>query len=99
MSRADRRPEGPPVDLFLRPTENTPRHPAGWMLRREGAMQVKLFRGTLADLTVIETEVNRWLAANPKLISIQRENAVYHDHATGSEAVLVTLWYEPKGSL
>ena len=62
-------------------------------------MQVKLFRGTLADLPRIETEVNQWLAANPKLISIQRESAVYHDHAAGSEGVLVTLWYEPKGSL
>ena len=62
-------------------------------------MQVKLFRGALADLPVVETEVNQWLAANPKLISIQRESAVYHDHATGGEGVLFTLWYEPKGSL
>jgi hypothetical protein len=62
-------------------------------------MQVKLFRGMLADLPVIETELNQWLAANPKLISIQRESAVFHDHATGGEGVLLTLWYEPKGNL
>jgi hypothetical protein len=62
-------------------------------------MQVKLVRGTLTELPVIETELNQWLAANPKLISIQRESAVFHDHATGGEGVLLTLWYEPKGSL
>jgi hypothetical protein len=62
-------------------------------------MQVKLFRGMLADLPVIETELNQWLATNPKLISIQRESAVFHDHATGGEGVLLTLWYEPKGNL
>jgi hypothetical protein len=62
-------------------------------------MQVKLFSKSLAELAGLETEVNQWLAANPKLITIQRESAVYHDHATGGEGVLLTLWYEPKGSL
>ncbi len=62
-------------------------------------MQVKLFSKPLAALTDLEVEVNRWLAANPKLITIQRDSAVYHDHATGGEVVLLTLWHEPKGSL
>jgi hypothetical protein len=62
-------------------------------------MQVKLFSKPLADLAGLETDLNQWLAANPKLITIQRESAVYHDHANGGEGVVVTLWYEPKGSL
>jgi hypothetical protein len=62
-------------------------------------MQVKLFSGPLADLANLEAEVNRWLAANPKLITIQRDADVYHEHATGKEGVLLILWYEPKGSL
>jgi hypothetical protein len=62
-------------------------------------MQVKLFAHPLVDLGSLEANVNQWLAANPKLISIQRESAVYHDHATGGEGILLTLWYEPKGNL
>ncbi len=62
-------------------------------------MQVKLFAHPLADLGCLEAAVNQWLTANPKLISIQRESAVYHDHAGGGEGVLLTLWYEPKGNL
>ena len=62
-------------------------------------MQVKLFSKPLADLAGLEADLNQWLAANPKLITIQRESAVYHDHAKGGEGVVVTLWYEPKGSL
>ena len=48
-------------------------------------MQVKLFAHPLADLSGLEANVNQWLAANPKLISIQRESAVYHDHAGGGK--------------
>jgi hypothetical protein len=62
-------------------------------------MQVKLFAQALPDLNGLEAAVNQWLSANPKLIPIQRESAVYHDHATGGEGVLLTLWYEPKGNL
>jgi len=62
-------------------------------------MQVKLFAHPLADLGGLEAAANQWLAANPKLISIQRESAVYHDHVTGAEGVLLTLWYEPKSNL
>jgi hypothetical protein len=62
-------------------------------------MQVKLFSRPLTDLGGLENEVNQWLTANPKLITIQRDNAVYHDHSSESEGVLLTLWYEPKGSL
>ena len=62
-------------------------------------MQVKLFAGALSDLGGVEAQVNQWLAANPKLVTIQREISVYHDHAGGGEGILITLWYEPKGSL
>jgi hypothetical protein len=62
-------------------------------------MQVKLFCGPLADLAGLEAEVNRWLTAHPKVITIERESAAYHDHVTGGEGLLLTLWYEPKGSL
>ena len=62
-------------------------------------MQLKLFAKSLADLGGLETEVNQWLASNPKLITFQRESAVFHDHGTGGEGVLLTLWYEAKDSL
>lgn len=62
-------------------------------------MQVKLFSKPLAALTELEAEVNHWLVANPKLIVIQREAAVYHDHGNGGDAVLLTLWHEQKGNL
>jgi hypothetical protein len=36
------------------------------------------------------------LAANPKLVTIQRDFHVYHSHTTGEEYVMVALWHEPK---
>ena len=62
-------------------------------------MQVKLFRQPASRLAALESEVNAWLAANPKVIPIQREASVFHDHQTDEEHVLVAVWYEPKGSL
>ncbi len=61
-------------------------------------MQIKLFRGRLADLSALESDMNQWLATNPKVISIQRDLSVYHDHTTGEEQVLIALWCEPKSS-
>ena len=62
-------------------------------------MQLKLFCGPVANLAGLEAEVNQWLAANPKFLTFQRDSAVYHDHATGGEGVLLTLWHEPKSGL
>ena len=59
-------------------------------------MQLKLFERKLADLARLEADINQWLAANPKLVTIQRDFHVYHNHATGEESVLVALWNEPK---
>ena len=59
-------------------------------------MQLKLFEKKLADLARLEADINQWLAANPKLITIQRDFHVYHNHTTGEECVMVALWYEPK---
>ncbi|HSB72548.1 MAG TPA: hypothetical protein VLT62_24740 [Candidatus Methylomirabilis sp.] len=61
-------------------------------------MQIKLFEATLSDLDRLEGEINRWLAANPKLVTIQRDFHIYHNHNTPEERVLVALWYEPKSS-
>jgi hypothetical protein len=61
-------------------------------------MQTKLFRGGLADLPALEADINHWLTANPKLISIERDVSVYHDHATGEEQALIVMWCEPKSS-
>jgi hypothetical protein len=36
-------------------------------------LQVKLFSRSLSELAGLEAEVNQWLAANPKLIAIQRD--------------------------
>ncbi len=61
-------------------------------------MQAKLFCGRLTDLSALEADINHWLAANPKLVTIQRDVCVYHNHVTGDEHVLIALWYEPKSS-
>jgi len=61
-------------------------------------MQTKLFWGSLSDLPALEADINSWLAANPKLVTIQRDVSVYHNHATGDEQALIALWYEPKSS-
>ncbi len=62
-------------------------------------MQVKLFRQRVAELSALETDVNQWLSANPKLIPIQRETSVFHDQGAGAEQVLISVWYEAKGNL
>jgi len=59
-------------------------------------VQLKLFERKLADLARLEADINQWLAASPKLVTIQRDFHVYHNHATGEESVLVALWNEPK---
>ena len=59
-------------------------------------MQLKLFDRKLADLARLEADINQWLAANPKLVTIQRDFHVYHNHTTREESVMVALWYEPK---
>jgi hypothetical protein len=62
-------------------------------------MHIKLFDKPVADLPQLEAEINHWLAANPKLVAIQRDIHVYHSHAAGEERTLVALWHEPKSSL
>jgi hypothetical protein len=51
------------------------------------------------DLAHLEADINQWLAANPKLVTIQRDFHVYHNHTTREESVLVAMWYEPKSSI
>ena len=62
-------------------------------------MQLKLFDRRLTDLARLEADINQWLAANPKLVTIQRDFHVYSNQTTREEHVLVALWYEPKSSL
>ncbi len=62
-------------------------------------MQLKLFDRKLVDLGPLEADINQWLAANPKLVTIQRDFHVYHNHTTGEESILVAMWYEPKSGL
>lgn len=61
-------------------------------------MQIKLFDVQLSDLARLEGEINQWLAANPKLVTIQRDFHVYHSHTSSEERVMVALWFEPKSS-
>ena len=61
-------------------------------------MQIKLFDVKLSELTRLEADINQWLAANPKLVTIQRDFHVYHSHGTSEERVMVALWYEPRSS-
>ncbi|HTX54968.1 MAG TPA: hypothetical protein VMD08_16310 [Candidatus Baltobacteraceae bacterium] len=62
-------------------------------------MQLKLFRHPASRLSVLESEVNQWLAANPKWIPIQRETSVFHDRQADDQQILVAVWYEAKGNL
>jgi len=59
-------------------------------------VQLKLFDRKLVDLAHLEADINQWLAANPKLVTIQRDFHVYHNHTTREECIMVALWYEPK---
>jgi hypothetical protein len=59
-------------------------------------VQLKLFDRKLSDLPHLEADINQWLAANPKLVTIQRDFHMYHNHTTREEYVMVALWYEPK---
>jgi len=61
-------------------------------------VQIKLFDRKRSELAQLEVEINQWLAANPKLVTIQRDFHVYHDHGTKEECVLVALCYEPKST-
>ena len=67
--------------------------------KKEAGVQLKLFDRKLADLAHLEADINQWLATNPKLITIQRDFHVYHNHVTKEESILVAMWYEPKSSL
>lgn len=62
-------------------------------------MQLKLFDRKLSEIAQLEADINRWLAANPKLVTIQRDFHVYHNHATKEEGLMVALWYESKTGL
>ena len=62
-------------------------------------MQLKLFEKKLADLAHLEADINQWLAANPKFVTIQRDFHIYHNHTTREESVLVAMWYEPKSGI
>jgi len=61
-------------------------------------VQIKLFDVQLSELARLEGEINQWLTANPKLVTIQRDLHVYHSHGSSEERVMVALWYEPKSS-
>jgi hypothetical protein len=82
----DRRPIWPPVCCFR-------------LGERRRPVQIKLFDKKLVDLAHLEAEINHWLAANPKLVTIQRDFHVYHNHTTREESVLVAMWYEPKSGV
>lgn len=61
-------------------------------------MQLKLFDRKLSELGQLEAEVNQWLCANPKLVTIQRDFHIYHNHTGQEECLLIALWYEPRSS-
>ncbi len=61
-------------------------------------MQIKLFDRKRSELAQLEAEINQWLTATPKFVTIQRDFHIYHDHGTKEECVLVALWYEPKST-
>ena len=61
-------------------------------------MQLKLFDRKLSELGQLEAEINQWLSANPKLVTIQRDFHIYHNHTSKEESLLIALWYEPRSS-
>jgi hypothetical protein len=70
-----------------------------WNQKRREPVQIKLFDKKLVDLAHLEADINQWLTANPKLVTIQRDFHVYHNHTTREESVLVAMWYEPKSGM
>ena len=56
-------------------------------------MQIKVFRRAIKDLQHLEAEVNDWLKANARSVTIQRESHVYHNHATGEDDLVIMVWY------
>jgi hypothetical protein len=56
-------------------------------------MQIKLFKRAIKDLQHLEAEVNDWLKANARSVTIQRDSHVYHNHATGEDDLVVMVWY------
>jgi hypothetical protein len=65
---------------------------------KEVTMQLKLFDRKLSELGQLEAAINQWLKENPKLVTIQRDFHIYHNHTTKEECLLVALWYEPKST-
>jgi hypothetical protein len=66
---------------------------------KEVTVQLKLLHRKLSELGQLEAEINHWLSANPKLVTIQRDFHIYHDHTSKEECLLIALWYEPRSSL
>jgi hypothetical protein len=56
-------------------------------------MQIKVFRRAIKDLQHLEAEVNDWLKANARSVTIQRDSHVYHNHATGEDDLVIMVWY------
>ena len=56
-------------------------------------MQLKVFRRPTKEALQFEVEVNEWLRANNRCVTIQRDSHVYHNHATGEDDLVVLLWY------
>ncbi len=56
-------------------------------------MQIKVFKRPLKELQQLEGEINDWLKANNRSVTIQRDLHVYHNHTTGEDDMMVTVWY------
>jgi hypothetical protein len=62
-------------------------------------MQVKVFRRAMKDFQHLEAEVNEWLKANARSVTIQRESHVYHNHVTGEDDMVIMVWYGPRNEV
>ncbi len=56
-------------------------------------MQIKVFRRPMKEVQQLEAEINEWLRANGKSVTIQRDSHVYHNHVTGEDDLVVMVWY------
>jgi hypothetical protein len=56
-------------------------------------MQIKVFKRPIKELQQLEAEINDWLKANNRSVTIQRDWHVYHNHATGEDDAVVMVWY------
>ena len=54
-------------------------------------MQIKVFRRPLREAQELESDINEWLKANSRSVTIQRDSHVYYNHATEEDDLVMMV--------